>query len=137
MTAQKGSLVLIKVGDSATPVESFNTIRGLKVSRMLIENQTIDASDVSSGAWRKINSGAGRSLVISGTGIFSDVASEEVVRGYAFSGVAKNYRFYFGNGSYVAGAFVISRYERSGEYDEEETYGLTLESAGGISFTQA
>jgi TP901-1 family phage major tail protein len=76
-------------------------------------------------------------MSISGTGIFTDAASEETLRGYAFAGTGNNYQFIFGNGDYITGTFVVTSYERSGNYDAEETYAITLESAGTITFTGA
>lgn len=135
MTAQKGSLVLIKVGDGAGS-ETFTTIGGLRTSRFSINNQSVDATNKDSGAWRRLLDGAGiRSVSLSGTGIFTDSTAEETVRSYAFSNTIKNYKFFFANGDSITGAFQITSYERSGNYDGEETYALSLASAGAITFT--
>lgn len=135
MTAQKGSLVLIKVGNGGDP-EVFTTIGGLRVSSMVLGNQMLDATNTESGAWRQLLGGAGiRSLQISGGGMFTDAASEEIVRGYAFASTVNNYRFVFANGDYVTGPFQITAYERSGDHENEEVYSLALESAGTITFT--
>lgn len=138
MSAQKGSLVLLKVGNGASPTEAFTTVGGLRTSRLTLNHQPVDTTNKDSGAWKQLLSGAGvRSVSIGGTGVFTDAASEETVRGYAFAGSINNYRFYFANGNYIAGAFHISSYERAGNHDGEETYSLTLESAGSISFATA
>lgn len=134
MSARKGSLVLIKVGNGAT-TEVFSTVGGLLVSHMLLNRALVDGSTLESQDYRKLLSGAGmKSMRISGSGIFTDAASEELLRGYAFDGGSHNYRFIFANGAYCAGPFVISRYERRGDYDEEEIYALTLESAGVVNY---
>ncbi len=136
MSAQKGSLVLIKVGDGANPTEVFTTVGGLRTSRLTLNNQSVDTTNKDSGIWRQLLSAAGmRSISISGTGVFTNVASEETVRGYAFAGSVNNYRFCFPNGNYISGAFHIGSYERAGNHDGEETYALTLESAGTITFS--
>ncbi len=137
MPTQNGSLVLIKIGDGAMS-ETFTTIGGLRTSRMELNNQALDASNVDSGAWRQLLSSAGiRTMTISGTGLFTDAASEETLRGYAFAGSVHNYRLIFANGDRIDGAFLVASYERSGNENSEEIYALTLVSAGTITFTAA
>ncbi len=135
MAAQKGSLVLIKVGNGGGP-ETFTTIGGLRTTRFVLNNQVVDTTNKDSGAWRSLLAGAGiRSITLSGNGVFTDTSSEELVRGYAFSNSINNYEFYFGGNDKFAGAFQITSYERSGNFDGEETYAITFESAGTITST--
>lgn len=138
MTAQKGSLVLLKVGDGATPTETFTTVGGLRTTSITHNNQTVDATNKDSGAWRELLDGAGtRSVSISGSGVFTDSAAEETVRGYAMSSSVNNYELHFGNGDKLSGAFQITSYQRAGSYNDAETYSITLASAGQVSFTGA
>ena len=103
---------------------------------MVLNNQLLDNSNLESGNWRQYMSEAGiRSLLISGSGVFTDSASEELFRTYAFGAATRNYQFCFANGDYVTGPFQVSAYERSGNHDGAEVYALTLESAGNILFT--
>jgi TP901-1 family phage major tail protein len=135
MSIQKGSLVLIKIGDGNV-TETFSTIGGLRASRIVLNNQVVQSDTLTSGIWRQALPNAGvRTLTISGSGIFSDAASEEMLRGYAFGGTVNNYRFIFANGDYIAGPFIITSYERGGNQDSEETYSITLASAGTLAFT--
>ena len=134
MTAQNGALVLIKVGNGGSP-ETFSTIGGLRTSGMLLNNHPLDATNRESGAWRQLLTGAGiHSLYIEGTGLFTNSASEETLRGYAFANSANNYKFIFANGNNLTGSFMVTSYERRGNYNEEETFHLTLESAGTVTF---
>src|SRR5580693_7449103 len=85
MTAQQGALVLIKAGNGGSP-EIFTTIGGLRTSSMTLGNQALDTTNVESGNWRQLMGSAGiNSLIVSGSGIFTDAASEETVRGNAFA----------------------------------------------------
>ena len=134
MTAQNGALVLIKVGNGGSP-EIFSTIGGLRTSRMVLNHAVLDATNRESGPWKQLLGNAGiNSLTIEGTGLFTNSASEETLRGYAFANSANNYTFIFANGNNVSGPFMVTAYERSGNYDEEEIYQLTLESAVTIAF---
>lgn len=137
MPTQNGLLVLIKIGNGGGP-ETFATLGGLRVSRLALNNQALNASHYDSGAWRQLMSGAGvRSLTLTGTGAFTDAASEETLRGYAFAGTANNYQFIFANGDMAAGTFLVTAYERSGAQEGEEIYNIALASAGTITFTAA
>jgi len=136
MSAQSGVLVLIKIGNGAGP-EIFTTVGGLQASSMKLDNQVLNTSNVTSGNWKQLLANVGiSSITISGSGIFTNVASEETIRGYAFNNSIKNYQFVFSNGDYLTGAFQIISYERDGNYDGAETYSLILDSAGAISFTK-
>ena len=135
MTTQSGTLVLIKVGDGGDP-ELFTTIGGLQASKMVIDNQLLETTNAETGAWRQLLGNAGiHFLSIEGSGLFTDSVSEEMVRSHAFSGGANSYQFIFANGNKVSGQFIITTYERSGNYGGGEIYALTLESAGTITFT--
>lgn len=137
MTAQKGALLLLKVGDGATPTEHFTTVGGLRTTGFTHNNQALDATHRDSGAWRQLLGGGLRSVTISGSGVFTDAASEETVRGFAMSNQIRNYKMTFGNGDSLTGPFQILSYQRVGNYNAEETYALSLVSAGDITFTTA
>ncbi len=135
MTAQKGSDVLIKVGNGGSP-EVFTAIGGLRTTAFTLGNQRLDATNVSSGSWRQLLPGAGiQSMTLSGTGIFTDAASEETVRGYAFANSIHNYEFDFGGDDKLSGPLQITLYERSGMHDDAEAYRITFESAGVLAVT--
>lgn len=137
MTAYKGSLALIKVGDGGAP-ENFTTLGGLQVLRFSLRNQALDASHIGSGSWRNLLDGAGmQAITLTGAGLFTDAASEELFRGYAFAQATRNYEFHFANGDVVRGAFLITRYERLAPHDGEERCEATLESAGELEFFAA
>jgi predicted secreted protein len=136
MTANPGSDVVIQIGDGATP-ETFTTLGGLQLAALTVNQQALDAGNVSTGAWRIVPDGAGeRSVTISGTGIFTGSAGEGTLRANAFSGANRNYTFVFGGGS-LSGPFLITRYERAGNLADAEAYAVTFASAGPLQFTAA
>lgn len=138
MTMQKGEAVLLKIGNGASPVESFTTLEGVDSLRFVLTNVQARADTLASGVWRTLTGESGlQSLRIDAEGYFTDSAVEETLRGYAFTSAAKNFRLYFGNGDYVSGAFLVTEYSREGRLREVEGYRLRLESAGGISFVTA
>jgi TP901-1 family phage major tail protein len=135
MTAQKGSLMLLKIADEDN-LGHFNVIGGMRTNRMVFNNEMIDTTNKMSGGWRELlNQSGARSISISGAGIFTDSSSEQKIREYSFANMIKKYQLCFGNGDILQGKFQISSYERSGGYNEEETYNITLESSGEISYS--
>lgn len=135
MTAQNGALVLIKIGDGAM-TESFTTIGGLRTSSMVLNNQMLESTNVSTGQWKQLLNNSGiQSVSLSGSGLFTDSVAEDMMRQNALSSIIGNYRFYFANGDYMTGPFKVASYERSGNHNSEEIYSLILESAGTITFT--
>jgi predicted secreted protein len=135
MTAFKGSLVLIKIGDGA-PDENFSTIGGMRLSQLIVNNELAHSSNRNGGEWRLLLDGAGmKSVSLRGSGIFTDTESEEKVRQQALTNGRQNYQFIFGNGDCMTGPFCVSHYQRSGNHNAEEIYVLSLESAGAVEFT--
>ena len=82
------------------------------------------------GTGRELGANMGiRSMTLSASGVFTDTTGENNLRGAAFTGSAVNYDLVFGDGSDVKGAFIVTSYERAGEFNGEETYSVTLESS--------
>ena len=142
MAAQKGSNFLLKENSTGTPA----TVGGMRSTSMSINGEMVDITTKDSNAFvtsgndkaRDILQGGGiRSMSMSASGVFTDSSTENLVRGFAFDGSIQNYDLIFGDGSKVAGAFLITSYERAGEYNGEETYSLTLESHNTLTYTNA
>ena len=142
MAAGKGSSFLLKDNSTGTPA----TVGGLRSTSMTINGEMVDITDKDSNAFitsgndkaRLLLQGGGvRSMSLSASGVFTDSSTENLVRGFAFDGAIQNYDLVFSDGSKISGAFLITSYERAGEYNGEETYSLTLESSNTITYTNA
>lgn len=140
MAAQKGSSFLLKDNASGTPA----TIGGLRATSMTINGELVDITTKDSTTFvsggndkgREILAGGGiMSMSISASGVFTDGTDDENVRDAAFKGELNAYQLVFGNADTIDGTFKITSYERSGEFNGEETYSLTLESSGAVTFT--
>ena len=142
MAAGKGSSFLLKDNSTGTPA----TVGGLRSTSMTINGEAVDITTKDSNAFissgndkaRDLLQGGGvRSMSITASGVFTDSSTENLVRGFAFDGAIQNYDLVFSDGSKIAGAFLITSYERAGEFNGEETYSLTLESSNTITYTNA
>ena len=143
MAAQKGSSFLLKDNSGGSAV----VIGGLRSTSMTINGEMVDITAKDSATFtgssghdigRALGSNMGiRSMSVSASGVFTDSAGENNLRGAAFTGTVVNYDLVFGDGSDVKGAFMVTSYERAGEFNGEETYSVTLESSGTVTYTNA
>ena len=142
MPAGKGSSFLLKDNSTGTPA----TIGGLRSTSMTINGEAVDITTKDSNAFissgndkaRDLLQGGGvRSMTLSASGVFTDSSTENILRGFAFDGAIQNYDLVFSDGSKIAGAFLVTSYERAGEFNGEETYSVTLESSNTITYTNA
>ena len=142
MAAGKGSSFLLKDNSTGTPA----TIGGLRSTSMTINGEAVDITTKDSNAFissgndkaRDLLQGGGvRSMSITASGVFTDSSTENLLRGFAFDGAIQNYDLVFSDGSKISVAFLVTSYERAGEFNGEETYSVTLESSNTITYTNA
>ena len=84
MGAQNGKDLLVKLdmtGGGTAGGGQFQTIAGLRATRISFNAETVDVTSLDSqGGWRELLGGAGvRSAAVSGSGVFLDDASDERV----------------------------------------------------------
>lgn len=134
MAVQNGRDLLIKMdmtGDGA-----FETIAGLRASRLSFNAETVDVTSLESeGGWRELLGGAGvRSASISGSGVFRDSDSDGRARQVFFDAEVPNFQVVIPDFGTVEGAFQITSLEYAGSYNGEATYEMSMASAGALSF---
>lgn len=135
MAAQKGSEILIKLGDGATP-DVFTTVAGLRTKNITLNTETVDVTNSdSTNKWRELLEGAGiRSASMSGGGVFKDSVSEASLLAVKLAGTIRNYQVVIPGLGTFEGAFQISQLQYAGEHNAEATYEMSLESAGELEF---
>jgi len=146
MAAQKGLDVLMKIDISGTKT----TIGGLRSTSITLNDESVDITNKDSLGTRTLLAGAGvNSLSVSGSGVFTDAASEVAVRtafaaqqnttdgSSAQTAAFESFQFIMPNLGTYTGNFQITSLEYSGEYNGEATYSMSFESAGYITFAAA
>lgn len=137
MAAQKGSALLLKIGDGASS-EVFTTVGGLRSTSITQNDEIVDVTTKDSSSKRELLANGGvQSLTISGSGVFTDSASETTLEEAFGKSALTNYEVFIPDFGTYKGAFQISSLEYAGEYNGEVTYSVTLESSGTITFTAA
>ena len=135
MAAQSGKDLLVKM--DLTGDGQFETIAGLRATRISFNTETVDVTTLESqGGWRELLGGSGvKSAGISGSGVFRDEGTDERARQMFFDGEVQDFQVIVPDFGVVQGPFLITAIEYSGTYNGEATYELTLASAGALEFT--
>ena len=137
MAAQKGKDLLLKIDGAGTG--TFTTVAGLRSRTLAFNAESVDIThQESAGQWRELLEGAGvRSARVTGTGIFKDQASDEMLRAAFFAGAIKSWQVIIPDFGTVQGQFQIAALELTGRHDNEVAFEVALESAGPLTFTAA
>lgn len=135
MSAQKGSELLLKIGNDSSP-QTFTTVAGLRTKSLKFNSEMVDTTNADSvGKWRELLEGAGiNSCSASGSGVFLDSVSEEAVRAAYFAGSIRDWQIVVPGLGTFEGRFQITELQYAGDHKGETTYDISLESAGPISF---
>lgn len=133
MAAQRGKDILLKLADAT---DAFVTVAGLRTRRFSLNAETVDVTHAeSAGRWRELLDGAGvRRASISGSGIFKDGASDELVRQVFFDGAIRNWKIVLPDFGEITGPFQITSLDYRGEHAAEMTFEMAMESAGALAF---
>jgi len=133
MAVQKGSALLVKVGNAGSP-ETFTTVAGLRDTSISINAETIDVTNKDSARVRTLLADAGiKSFSISGSGVFTDAASEQLILTNFSATTFLNYQFLVPSYNTFTGAFQVTSIEYSGSYNGEVTYSMSFESASAVT----
>ena len=134
MAAQKGSALLMKMGNAASP-EVFTTIGGMRSTSISMNDEMVDITNKDSARARTLLAQGGvNSMTVSGSGVFTDSASEATLEGKFDSSALTNYQFLVPDFGTYTGSFMLTTLEYAGEFNGEVTYSFTFESSGAITF---
>lgn len=134
MAAQKGSALLMKIGNAGSP-EAFTTIGGMRSTSIALNDEAVDVTNKDSGRARTLLAQGGvNSLTVSGSGVFTDSASEATLKGKFDISAFTNYQFLVPDFGTFTGSFMLASLEYAGEFNGEATYSFTFESTGAITF---
>ena len=134
MAAQKGSALLMKIGNGGSP-ETFTTIGGMRSTSLSMNDEMVDVTNKDSSRARTLLAqGAVTSISVTGSGVFTDSASEATLKAKFDVSALTNYQFLVPDFGTFTGNFQLTTLEYSGEFNGEVTYSFTFESSGAITF---
>lgn len=134
MAVQSGKDLLVKL--DMTGDGSFETVAGLRATRVSFNAETVDVTSLeSAGGWRELLAGAGvKAASISGSGVFRDAGTDARARQIFFDGEVPDFQVVIPDFGVVEGPFQITSIEYAGSWNGEATYELTMASAGVLTF---
>ena len=134
MAVQNGKDLLVKL--DMTGSGTFETIAGLRATRIAFNAETVDVTSLeSAGGWRELLAGAGvRTATISGSGVFRDANTDERARAIFFNSEVPAFQVVIPSFGVVEGPFQIVSIEYAGSHNGEATYEMSLTSAGVLTF---
>ena len=141
MAAQKGSALLLKIGADATAApasDTYTTVGGLRSTGISMNDEAVDVTTKDSSGVRELLANGGiQTCSVSGSGVFTDAASETTLKN-AFGGSSfANFEIVIPDFGTYKGKFMVASLEYTGEHNGEATYSVTLENSGAFAFTAA
>jgi TP901-1 family phage major tail protein len=138
MAAQKGSALLLKIGADNTASaasDTYTTVGGLRSTSITMNEEAVDVTTKDSSGIRELLANGGvQSLSISGSGVFTDAASETTLRSAFGASDFHNFQIIIPDFGTYTGEFMVASLEYAGEYNGEVTYSITLENSGAFTF---
>jgi len=135
MPASAGKDLLLQVNTTGV---TYVTIGGLRTKSIDINGEMIDITNSdSTGLWREALGTYGvRSMSVSGSGVFlDDAAFGKIVTNMMSTTSVYNFKIVVSGLGTFDGSFVYTKLTMAGNHNGEETYDVSLESAGAITFT--
>ncbi|MDD3446197.1 MAG: phage tail protein [Zavarzinia sp.] len=133
MAKQRGDLFLLKV--DVTGSGSFTTIAGLRSTGFKARLKAVETTNKDSAGQRELLDGAGvQSFTFTGAGVFDSGSAHTTVRTLFTGRTKRDWRIARGDGSTVTAPCLITALDYAGDHDGEETFSITLESAGALTF---
>ena len=130
MTAQSGAAFLLKISNDSTPAV-YQTVAGLRTTQMAVAGQAVTVTTKDSAGWRQLlNQGGARSISISAAGVFQGSAAEAQILANSLNGTIDNYQLAFADGHTLTGQFLVQKLDYSGDFNNERSYTIQLESSG-------
>jgi len=135
MTAQSGAAFLLKISNDASPAV-FETVAGLRTTQMSVAGQAVVVTTKDSNGWRSLlANGGARSISISAAGVFMGSDAETRILNNALSGGLDTYQLSFEDGHTLIGQFLVQKLDYAGDFNNERSYTIQLESSGVVSWS--
>jgi TP901-1 family phage major tail protein len=135
MSKYRGLDFILEVRTDADP-EVWTKVCGLTQSGLTINAESVDVTDNCSDGWREMLEGAGvRSVSITASGNSSDNAAQAFITNAILNNQFIRARIRRGAGDEFEGTWQIPSNGFSAPFNGAETFEVTLESAGAISYT--
>ena len=135
--ALKGNLFLLKL-ESAPASGTYTTVAALRTTSMTLNKAVVDITNKSGNGWQEIMPGGGvKSASLSAGGVYSDDASQALMITAYNAGTHWSAQIVDENGNAWEGDWNIDSLAFAGDNNAEQTFEISMSSAGEIAYTAA
>lgn len=136
ITPKSGRDFLLKVSDGVSPT-TYTTVAGLTDTTLRINGNPVDVTNKSSGGWSESFAAGGiRSVELSGSGIFDSVSTQiETIQTAILNQTNIEAELVSGKGDRFLGTFTVPTFERAGSHNGAETFSMSLQSTGPVTYS--
>jgi TP901-1 family phage major tail protein len=128
--AFRGRDLLLEVASSTSPT-TWTAIAGLRTTALSINNNPVDVTNKGSSGYRELLADGGvQSFAMSGDGVYLEQSADNTLFLAALNRTTLNARISSGAGDKFIGTFVVTSYQRTGNFDGAEMFSVSLESTG-------
>lgn len=136
MGASAANNSAVSIGDGASPIEAFTPLIGVQLTRLRVQHDAINRSELRSHVWQMRSEATGSSsLEIGLEGVFMNDAASAMLQAMALAHEQRNIRLRLANDDVIEGAFVVTLFERAGAADAIESFSATLVNASIITLS--
>lgn len=133
MARQRGEAFLLQL--DSTGAGAFVTVAGLRSTGLAARTRAVDVTAKDSGGFRQLLAGAGiQSFTLSGAGVFDSGAAHDAVQSLFLGRALRDWRIIRGDGSNYTAPCLVTALDLNGNHDGEESFSITLESAGAVAY---
>lgn len=138
MAKEKGTVVLVKVGDGGSP-EVFTAIAGQRTGSIAGSSDPIDVSDKTSNGWRSYLAGMkDATITCDGIAKWPDTAGLNAVINAWLTDTTINMEMVINSaGSKFSGPYQVTQCQISGDYDGATEYSLQFSPTDAVTYTAA
>lgn len=135
MAAERGSKLIIRRGDGATPTENFTKVGSVQNATFRANNNVIDVTtgddvDVNDEIWQSFITGA-KNVTIAANGIAKNFLPIQDIWDDYEQGRSANYEVVVPNlFNPLTAAFLVADFEGDGPYDGAGGFSITLQMSG-------
>lgn len=130
----KGRDFLIQL-ETAIP-GTYATIGGLRSNSFSVNNEQIDITDKDGSGWKQLLEGGGvQAVSLKGSGVSKNSTTLAAIREASFDNTHVSLKLVSALGFSFTGMFAVTSFEGAGEYNKEETFSVSLDSAGDVTYS--
>lgn len=139
INAQPGRLFTLAIDLTGLSPTVYQAVAGMRLNDLTINGGTVDITNKGSNGWQEMLPGAGvRSCNMTASGIFdanTAAPMQRLMQSALQGGTFIDAEITSGAGDKLFGTWAVDSFKRSGNYNDAETFEVTLKSHGPVIYS--